>query len=500
MSEQNRKILKELESLALEADEASPAERLAELEAKLKDCPEAQDEYCRLIMLDTILEAEFGPNALSLTPLSPELSETDTCSLVAATLVTDTEQAAPTPSKRRMLGIAVALAASIAFALPYFGAVRPASDTQDQNAAEVASMTTSGEDIFLRSPETIGMLHRVTHTTWQPPRQTDRDSERRLTAQLIEGAVSMMPFNGKNAGGYVLKLPPDAVLELNAYADADGENALAVIELDSHGEPTGQLVSFGNRGAQISGKRSRIYGHLGSWSDVNETDTDKFYLLTGLQHVMRPKEEPIWYVAGFKVFVNRSNLLHIGWDDTGSESHEMSTDLRDKDFNDLTATLRITFPNSTSVTPANEIEIVDPEQPDAIAQEVAPELLGEDGFDLQVLPGEGVILNMSSKSSYGGSLTLVERDTGKVWRRWDNQDGELSYLGVLLIENNTTEPLDFHLVGNHRIGSSKQNLASRHKLLWYDELWQIIGFDDSLADEDWNDLRVHLYWLRNRAM
>lgn len=500
MSEQNRKILKELESLALEADETSPAERLAKLEAKLRDCPEAQDEYCRLVMLDTILKAEFGPNALSLTPLSPELSETDACSMVAATLANDIEPTVPTLSKRLLLGITAATAASLIFVLSYFGTVPSADDTQNQNAAEVASMTTSDADIFLQSPETIGMLHRVTHTTWQPPRQTDQDSERRLTAQLIEGAVRMMPFNGKDAGGYVLKLPPGAVLELNTYADADGENALAIIELDSRGEPTGQLVSFGNRGAQISGKRSRIYGHLGSWSDVNETNADKFYLLTGLQHVIRPKEEPIWYVAGFKVFVNRSNLLHIGWDDTGSESHEMSTDLRDKDFNDLTATLRITFPNINSVPPANEVEIVDPEQPDVIAQEIAPELLSQDGFDLQVLPGEGVIMNVSSACFYGGSLTLVERDTGKVWRRWDNQDGELSHLGVLLIENNTLEPLDFHLVGNHRIGKSKQELASRHKLLWYDELWQIVGFDDSKADEDWNDLRVHLYWLRNRAM
>lgn len=498
MSEQNRKILKELEALVLEADGTSPAERLAELEAKLKDCPEAQDEYCRLVMLDTILKAEFGPNALSLTPLSPELSETDTCSLVAATLVTDTEQTTPTLSKRRMLGIAVGLAASIAFALPYFGAVPLANDTQNQSAAEATNLTTSGPDIFLQSPETIGMLHRVTHTTWQPPRQTERPADQRLTAKLIEGAVRMMPFNGKDAGGYVLKLPPGAVLELNTYADADGKNALAVIELDSHGEPTGQLISFENRNAQNTGKRSRIYGHLGSWSDVNETAVDKFYLLTGLQHVTYPVEEANWYVAGFKVFVNESNLLLIGWDDTGSDTHEKSEFRRDRDFNDLTATIRIRSPHAPTIAPANQVRIYP--EPDAIDREVSPQLRNGEGFDLQVLPGEGVLLNVSSESRYAGSLTLVERDSGEVWRRWDNQEGALSYLGALVIENNTSEPLDFRLIGNHRVGKSKQELASRHKLLWYDELWQIVGFDDSNADEDWNDLRVHLYWLKNRAM
>ena len=115
MSQLTEDIRRELQDLCLEHEEISAEERIERLEILLKDHPEAQDEYCRLVLLDRLLKTEFNVDGVSFSPLltgTPQPTNTPTSSPVK------TADASSGTRKWQFGLIAASLAAAIAFLMP----------------------------------------------------------------------------------------------------------------------------------------------------------------------------------------------------------------------------------------------------------------------------------------------------------------------------------------------------------------------------------------------
>ena len=310
----------------------------------------------------------------------------------------------------------------------------------------------------------------------------------------------MPDFNGKESRGFVLKLPPGAALELTTYAEAAGKNALAIIGLDSHGQPTGQLVSFGNQPSTAEQANATIYGQLGTWSEVNDTNVDKYYLLTGLQQVDLPEEEPTWYVAEYSVFLNEDDLLCIGWDDTGWSNQRTLDFPRDGDYNDITAIVHLSLPKSSTSSTASKVHVLPIAFPEVDSGVVLPVDSIERGYPVQVPPGERVIFNASGDRRYTNHFAVVNSQNGEVLWQKQQASGDDSLMGVFLIANPTQEPLDLRLVGHHVSVGKQEMLSLEPELLFEDDFRHEVGFDESTEGADLQDMRVRLFWLNSNSI
>jgi hypothetical protein len=535
----------ELENLCLDLGTDSLfAENSARLEQLLLGNPELQDAYCRWVAVDHLLYAEFGERGHVFSSLlGPDVpNSSNSCSSNnSSALNTEklnslhTTRAFHKPSfgntgssrKRRWAYATVAasvaaLLAVVASQTFQFWKTQAPPDVSLSVDHESQELVTDDAEtpkaragcIVLKGHETIAMLHRVTNTSWQGSRQqlsTPLDEE--LSERLFQGAAQLSPFNGQAAGGFVAVLPPGSSLELNVFADSLGENALAVMELDELGRPTGQLASFSNQGGTQAKENLRRYGQLGSWSDRNSTEKNKYYLLAGMQKLSQSLGEPHWYVADFLVMVDRPDLLHIGWDDTGwtenstsppdTSPPETSSAGRDKDFNDIAVTIRIRRPDAPE--PGGNLGVVThpavlPKAPLKDGKDVIDPGAKEAGYALTIGPGQGVILAVSSKATDPNSFTVVDSTTGQIWWSGTNESAHNRYLGSFVIENYKSEPLSLLIVSHHRpplADSHGDWQPSKLRVLVDEARCQTIGFEDSKGDRDWDDMRVNLHWFSN---
>jgi len=502
-------LLTELEALCCELSAGTlSVEQSARLQQLLLGQPELQDAYCRLVTMDTLLHAEFGEHGQAYASLVAEGRGATNALAAEGTAMLAQRRAVALPSRRRRWALA-AIAASI---LAMFALVSTQSarywlaKAPPKPALPVADGDHEGEYVMVRSARAIEMLHRVTNAAWKGaagPFRTplDEELEEEITDRLFQGAAVLNPFNGQAAGGFVAVLPPGAVLELSVFSDSIGENALAVLELDARGQPTGQLVSFSNQTVARTAENSTLYGQLGTWSERNDTKVEKYFLLAGMQRLDKPETAPDWFVADFSVLVDQPELLHIGWDDSGWAAGRQGKIRRDKDFNDLAATIRIRHAVSDYGHARAQVRTspeLDQETPIALEHAALESGDLESGYLFTLEPRKGVIMTVSSDARLPNALAIVERKTGRIWWQRSKKTADQPQLGAYVIENHSVEPLTFALVGRHQtadmLGTDRWE-RSEHRVLVNGDRCQTIGFEDLGLDQDWDDLRVNMHWI-----
>jgi hypothetical protein len=131
-------------------------------------------------------------------------------------------------------------------------------------------------------------IPRITRVSWEGPYFAEHEQVLHSGSTAHVGLVSLGFVNGSPANGYVLRLEPGTSAELMMAADAYAENNLSVTELNATGTPVRRSVSFNNFGTSGNSNfanlemRARRYGLIGTWSEFNDTEKPKYYLINGI--------------------------------------------------------------------------------------------------------------------------------------------------------------------------------------------------------------------------
>lgn len=475
--------------------------RTESLEALMLDHPQVQEEYCLQVLLDLLLQDEFGGSHDVRPLLEWDGDRIGTESQKASeSVVPVTHQQSST--SRRWVRLVLAGTVAAVVAIIAIGAFdRQILTLYRLDTVKTSTSPLASERMELRNADVTRMLYRVTNTSWDSAAVPSSETHD-VTTSLGQGIADLGEFNESYAGGYIVELPPGAALNLTVHADAAGENALSVIGLDKQGQTTGEIVSFSNQANSITAQDSTtVYGQIGIWSELNDSPNAKFYLLTGLHHAATTSGEMRWQVTDFRAFFETPRLLHIGWDDTDWTPKTAGIFPPDKDYDDVTVTVRIVHVNEGCGSDNGKVRTYPARDQEHVQLQT---LSIESEYPFSVLPGEGVVLTVSSKAGYESELVVIGRHARHVWWRRCNRDSTGSHLGVFVVENFSTDTLELSLVGRHKLSDAnegnKWRASSYRRRLDHDlsrrDRCQMIAFEDFGGDdEDYNDIRVNMHWI-----
>ncbi len=352
-------------------------------------------------------------------------------------------------------------------------------------------------------PLAASMLPRVTRVSWAGPQFASNVEAEPLASVMHAGIVPFTSAFGRPAQGYMVHLPPNAQLDLVVAADADGENALAVIEFDDDGRPTGRRISYGNSAGEstlASRPSSQMptmtkYGPLGIWTDRNNTSRSKFYFFTSVHKLLNRSADDAWHVSRLAVLLEESGLVHIGWDDSGMMRGDDRdyVHIPDDDFDDLSATIRITQSEQESPQKISEVRVL-PEFEGSQSAENEPSAGREQaGFSFSVAPGQTLVIKGVYRASTPISLMVVDKKTGRVHWTCKRLSPRSTNLGVCAIENNSLEPQEYLLVSQHKIVNDDKSESwrqSNHTLLFQQEMFTTVAFENGQVAPEVNQVKV----------
>jgi hypothetical protein len=349
---------------------------------------------------------------------------------------------------------------------------------------------------------TASILPPVTRVSWTGP-QFAAVSSASPASHLYEGVVPFTSVHDRRAEGYMVHLPPDAVLELVVTADAEGENSLAVIEFDADGRPTGPRVSFSNSLAEVEqpavddgsiGPRTR-FGPIGTWVERNNSTRSKYYCFVSVHKLLNRSEDDTWHESRLSVQLEEPNLAHVGWDDSGMAhlDNPAETQEPDLDFDDLSATIRIHRPGRKSTQPPGVL--VSPGPPAATIQGFSSDA----AFPISVDRDEAVFVNVTNRFRTPTTIAVIEKHTGKVWWSYRASDSASSCGGVCALENRTNEKREFVIVGRRDIdagGSASTSKELKPLTRFEQESFVSVVFDEGPNDQDFDDVKVDVVTMK----
>jgi hypothetical protein len=348
------------------------------------------------------------------------------------------------------------------------------------------------------------ILTPVTHVSWSGPQFASELNSGSPASTLREGVISFTSAFGRPAKGYMVCLQPAALLDLVVAGDAEGENALAAIEFDGSGRPTGRRISFSNSAGEgtfnpaIAGKLSPMTkkGRLGIWTERNDSAGPRYYLFTGVHKLLNRSADDSWHVSNLSAFVEEPGLLHIGWDDSGipSVGDKDLVQFPDQDFDDVTATIRIKRSSPEPDGLAGGLHIYSK----TVAYDDASNQLSTsepDRYSFSVAPGQAAIVKVCSRSGVPVEIAVFEKDSDKL--QWRCRKGTLPSptLGVCAIENDTSKPREFYVVGKKKQSAANTHsslLSLSHSVLYEQEEFVTVGFGDDQLVSDFNKVRVDI--------
>ena len=441
-------------------------------------------------------------------------------------------QRASKRSKRRLAPILLLASALVVAIGSGFWAVRHTGQLGAGLSEEATGSMLPGAEH--RSPGPLALatssaLPRVTRVSWSGP-QFASGVGPAAPAGLHEGVVPFTSVRDRPAQGYMVHLPPDALLDLVVAADAEGENSLAVIEFDSDGTPTGRRISFSNSLAD-AGKpavedaniRARTrFGPIGTWVERNNSPRSKYYCFTSVHKLLNRTEDDSWHVSRLSVLLEGPDLAHIGWDDSGMMRLDKPDDGQkpDLDYDDISATIRIYRPGWDSDIRPHEVRVV-PGLPAATTQDdkqsvdpnvgvpdrVTPPMdesqsirLGPDsGLPLSVGRHEAVFVKVTNRFRTPTTISLVDENTGQVWWSCDPSRATSSGTDVCAVKNTDLDARRFRVVGRRRIDASGSNDAWRElkpSLLFEQEAFVSFTLDEGPDDADFDDVKVDVVTMK----
>lgn len=490
---------RQLERLLSEAaDEGFTPERVAAVEALLRDHPEAMPLYEHWMTLQVTLQTEFS--------LSGSDFPSSGASPDAIAQLADSTSRSATQSGGRFAGKWMApmlLAASLLVALTTAGIllVRSDSDRRIADAGELASSGASDDSQTsrLRQP-------------WPQLRLASLKATDASPLASISAPVWLERFNTYPARGFVVPVNPGCRIEAYVDASAEGANQLAILEIDELGQPLRQAILFSNDEASGSeaARSGKRFGRLGRWTDENTTSERRYFLLAGLHRLHDAPADRTWRVSDFAVLIREPHLVHIGWDDSGVHADETWPEVgparpsdyqADYDFDDMSVSIRIIDP---SEMPKRSEPAPRTFPPSHALGELPPE--SEAVHPLVVEPGEAVIVRAISGVTSDCRVAVANAETREVLWSLDNRSmaidarGRFSTsprarnkdTGAFCIENTTDATHNFVVVARVRAQGAAADdwYASEPRVLLEAQDYTIVGFQNGPADGGHQDIWV----------
>ena len=469
------------------ADEGMSAEQSARLETLLLDRPDLQDFYARVMSLHTLLIYELN---LAMQEFSP--------------LVAD-EPESRSPRVRPMIGLHDGLdaarrggKATIQWSPGWRFAVGAAATLLAVVGAHWATRTsespvTSAATHLTADSQAISLTSRLTQTTVSGmtfPVSARAGSDESI---LCGGMVWMERGPGLRERGYMMAVPPGALITLEVDAESAAQNALTVIEFDQQGRPTGGTISFNNRKERARGTFVAGIGCIANWSDRNDSEQTKYFLLTGTHMLQKAIQGDRWRLSDYKVLLESPKLVCLGWDDSGYSAapHPSETDYyADRDFDDISAIIQV---HQSTGTTHDKKQLTLLPTPQLTGQR---EKFDEKAYSFSVNPGESAILRIAGRAGWHNTAAVIDTRSGNViWRQSGSPDPS-QYSGAYLIENATDEPRRFAIVGAHlpwpTPGQDTNWGPSEMSVVRDDPDFTMVGFEDGGGDADFDDILIYI--------
>ena len=460
----NIRDFREIEELVSQLhDDGLSAAQFDRLEELLLDSPEAQAHYWGLVNSHIGLTAAHNP------------------------------QNRPATSSYSLPSVAWRLAAALLVGVTVFLLYQSTGGVPQQTAIAESSSNTR-----------FGALPVVTRVTWEGPcfeSQLAESQPAPTTDDYRSGTIRLSVDPNMAADGYLFCLEPGCSVDLLSTFDATGENSLSLVELHRERGVAVNRITFHNSGEGPRPRHAnplaihRRYGVLGHWSETNFSSEPRYFLLTGVHKLattIGSKEEYTgdteqWRMSQMCVLLENTDVVHIGWDDSGPYPAENQGYNPDYDFDDLAATL---FFSSGTSQPTPGFQVVsDFDSPQLQVPDVA-----DQGGTLSVAPGEKVIFKTVYSAKDPNALVLIDDTTGELLWASQQPTKDAYPLSSACIENTSDAIRQLRFVGVHRKRNQPADdprwHVSHQRKLYEQRTLFIVGYDDGIQDGDFNDLRV----------
>ncbi|TWT99482.1 hypothetical protein Pla108_04210 [Botrimarina colliarenosi] len=469
---------KELERLVSDLyDEGLSPSEMARLEALLINNPSARTQYRSLV--DTHLALSVASSSLEAEPQKKQANDAIATPMARAVAPSTSPPRAPSAWGWPLATAAALLLASSLVLIQSLGQI-------SGDALSVHSQSRFAD---------LATLPTVTHVSWEGPAFQSLADQSLPPMTVSPGAIRLRLKEGKTADGYVFCLRPGMSVDLVASFDATGENSLSIVELTGGQQSVTKKLTFHNAGegprplhANPSAKNRR-YGVLGHWTEINSGALPRFFLLTGVHKLAQPTPGEEWRLSELEVLLENDDAAHIGWDDSGPVPHAGESYQQDGDYDDLAASLFFSPLEGNRWTDASGLRVVSGDEDSRL--EVPANL--DEGFAFDLPPGAMAMVKGVSEARYPSGMVIVDADTNEVlWSRSKSRESN-ACLGAACISNHSLTSRALRVVGVHKpLASDASWRQSAMKTLYEQPRFTILGFDDSLGDEDYNDVRINL--------
>ena len=366
---------------------------------------------------------------------------------------------------------------------------RPTRESQDQQ-----------DGFVVRDAQSLRVISRLTKTpSLTSLRLPQCACDEPVGITLCSGTAWIEKSPKQRERGYVVAVAPGHQMDVFVYSDAAFQNGVSIVEIDDEGRMTGSAISFSNLEKGNATGKSRV-GCIGNYSEFNDRKTPKYYLLTGSHLSPHKTADESWRLSDFKVQYDSSDIMVIGWDDSGYIETE-SGFRPDRDFNDLRAIMRFSQPGSMMQSSSPVISYS--RDVDGELSLAGPETTG---YPIDVRPNEALVLLISSSAMLQNSVRVVDLPSRKILWHDDGPPVDSSDVhdidrGVYVVRNFSAN------VRRYEIQSQCAQQTDFGKLQWQDNPYKafadgdrsvIVGFEDSFDvkdNVDWNDIRVYARWL-----
>jgi hypothetical protein len=514
----NRSEQAEIDRLVSEiADIGTSAECVERLDAILRNRRDLQEYYASTMALHMLLDFEFDLSMQQFQPVVPRAERSprqniaavgDQCLALSTRIGRDAASLARKVRGRTYVWQAIAAAAVLTtLAVGYIlwrteDLQQPVPFVYSPAELHKPARDVHGQQdgLVVRDAQSLRVISRLTKTpSLTSLRLPQCPSNEPVGITLCRGTAWMEKAPMQRERGYVVAVAPGYQMDVFVYSDAAFQNGLSVVELDEEGHMTGSAISFSNLEKGKATAKSRV-GCIGNYSEFNDRKTNKYYLLTGSHLPPHKLVEDSWHLSDFKVQYDSSDIMVIGWDDSGYIESDAGY-LPDRDFNDLRAILRFSQPGAVppSSSPVVSYSRETDNEPLLATSEIT-------GYPIDVRPNEALVVLVSSSARLQNSIRVVDAPSRKILWHDDGPPIDASSIqdidrGVFVIRNFSAN------VRRYEIQSQCARQTENGKLQWQDNPYQafadgdqsiVVGFEDSVDETDnvdWNDIRVYARWL-----
>ena len=526
----------EIEQCAAAIAEGTATEQMLQsLAALLEQSEECQDLYAESLHYQLLIQHEISLSRVDFRSLVPAPSvpavepddELSCVSLAAlAALDEEIESVATSVASRyrrqnpvlalRLWQSAAVLAASLLVGLAFYhlyGSSPYASQSEVAavaNRPAIADTQQAGDEVVVRDNRALNILSQIT--------RTESLSGIRLSTCFSEQGPpgTLAPCTGTAwlerkyksvQRGYLVALEPGQQMDITFDAFASSENAVSMIELDAQGQLAGGWTSFNNLYNNDIDNGKRRNGLVGQCSEFNSGDKTRYFLFAGSHLLPGDSVDSNWCQSDCRSRLQTDFMLVIGWDDRVYQSDEETAEelaIADNDYNDMVATIHFTWPEKSVDAVAktrNQVEFM----PAPMVERMQADKI-EEGYVLDVRPGQRVVLAVSSATEVQTRIQLLDfengrivwRDEGVPFREGDLQTGDR---GTFVISNKSDRIHRYVFQTHFHAKKDSPYDAWRTcavMILAGDKEHAYIGFEDDLSSgntPDFFDTCVVAHWL-----